>query len=33
MVLHLEGTLPQGIQHNALYDALVIKQIYEGMRR
>lgn len=33
MVKHLEGTLPQGIQHNALYDALVIKQIYEGMRR
>ena len=27
------GTLPQGIQHNALYDTLVIKEIYEGMRK
>ena len=27
------GTLPEGRKHNALYDAHVIKLIYEGMRK
>lgn len=27
-----QGRLPKGIKHNALYDAEVIKMIYEGMR-
>ena len=30
---NLGGDLPDCQKHNALYDALVIKQIYEGMRR
>ena len=28
-----QGKLPEGNKHNALYDAEVIKMIYEGMRR
>jgi len=27
-----EGKLPEGTKHNSLYDAMVIKMIYEGMR-
>lgn len=33
LVTTLGGKLPVGEKHNALYDALVIKEIYEGMRR
>lgn len=28
-----KGKLPEGVKHNSLYDAMVIKMIYEGMRR
>lgn len=28
-----QGKLPEGVKHNSLYDAMVIKMIYEGMRR
>ena len=28
-----DGKLPEGAKHNALYDAEVIKMIYEGIRR
>ena len=28
-----QGKLPDGAKHNSLYDAMVIKMIYEGMRR
>ena len=33
LVTTLEGKLPVGEKHNSLYDALVTKEIYEGMRR
>lgn len=33
LVTTLGGKLPVGEKHNALYDALVVKEIYEGMRR
>ena len=33
LVKTLEGKLPVGEKHNSLYDALITKEIYEGMRR
>ena len=33
LVINLEGKLPVGEKHNSLYDALITKEIYEGMRR
>lgn len=30
--MYLHGKLPAGVKHNALYDAEVIKMIYEGQR-
>lgn len=33
LVINLEGKLPTGEKHNSLYDALITKEIYEGMRR
>lgn len=33
LCLKLTGSLPDGIKHNSLYDAKVIKAIFEGMRK